>query len=149
MKFVKSFIELCSYYRQFEQAFAEKAKPLMDLTKYKILFIWGPAQQNSFNVLKQCLTNVAVLTYPDYTKTFKIHPDACGYELGAKLLQRVDWVERSLVFESRVMTTSERNFSITKKECLALVWAVKKFRSYIWGYPIRIVTDHHALCWNQ
>jgi hypothetical protein len=42
------------------------------------------------------------------------------------------------------MTPSERNFSITEKECLALVWVVKKFRQFILGCPIKIVTDHHA-----
>jgi hypothetical protein len=57
--------------------------------------------------------------------------------------------ERPLAFASRIMTASERNYSITEKEFLAFVWAVKKFRFSIWRRPIRIVTDHHALCWLQ
>ncbi|KZS02652.1 Uncharacterized protein APZ42_000229, partial [Daphnia magna] len=28
-----------------------------------------------------------------------------------------------------------------------LVWAMKKFHCYIWGMTVRVVTDHHALCW--
>ena len=28
-----------------------------------------------------------------------------------------------------------------------MVWAVKKFHSYIWGAEVKVVTDHHALFW--
>ena len=30
---------------------------------------------------------------------------------------------------------------------MAIIWALKKFRSIIWGCEIKVVTDHHALCW--
>jgi hypothetical protein len=39
------------------------------------------------------------------------------------------------------------NYSISEKECLALVWAVGKFKAYILGCRIRVLTDHHSLCW--
>jgi hypothetical protein len=65
------------------------------------------------------------------------------------LLQLQDGAEKPLAFASRVMSACEQNYSITEKECLALVWAVKKFRFFIWGHPIKIVTDHHVLCWLQ
>ena len=149
VKWVKSFLGLVSYYRRFFPGFAEVAKPLMDLTKDKTLFIWGASHQKSFDELKERLANAAVLAYPDYSLEFEIHPDACGYGVGAVLVQRQMGEERPLAFASRIMTASERNYSITEKECLALVWAVKKFRFFIWGRPIRIVTDHHALCWLQ
>jgi len=42
---------------------------------------------------------------------------------------------------------SEENYPITGKECLALVWATKKFRPFIWDQKVKKVTDHHAMCW--
>ena len=95
------------------------------------------------------LAGAATLAYPDPEAVFEIHPDACGYGIGAVLLQQQDGTERPLAFASRLMSSSERNYSITEKECLALIWAIKKFRPYIFGCPLKIVTDHHALCWLQ
>jgi RNase H-like domain found in reverse transcriptase len=88
-----------------------------------------------------------VLTHPDPTKPMEIHPHASAYGIGALLVQRDEEKERPLAYASRLLCRSEENYSITEKECLALVWAVKKFRPFIWGQPIKVVTDHHAICW--
>ncbi len=144
---MRSFVGLCSYYRRFIDKFAQLAKPLTDLTRKGITFTWGAAQQESFELLKAAMTETLLLAFPDYSLPFEIHPDACGYGLGAVLLQKVGGVDRPLAYASRLMTTCEQNYSVTEQECLALVWAVVKFRTYVWGRPITIVTDHHALCW--
>lgn len=39
------------------------------------------------------------------------------------------------------------NYSITDKECLAVVWASCKLCPYIYGHLFNIITGHHVLCW--
>ncbi|KZS08318.1 Uncharacterized protein APZ42_027712 [Daphnia magna] len=90
VKFIKSFLGLCSYYRRHIPGFAEVAKPLFDLAKEKSLFIWTLTHQERFDKLKQMLADAATLAYPDMTAEFKIHPDACGYGIGAVLIKKED-----------------------------------------------------------
>jgi hypothetical protein len=73
--------------------------------------------------------------------------DACGYGIGAVLSQTKDGKECPLAYASRLLSKAEINYSITEKECLALIWALQKFCCFIWGCKVIIVTDHEALCW--
>ena len=43
------------------------------------------------------------------------------------------------------MTGAKRNYFVTKKECLGVLSALKKFRHYLLGSSIVIHVDHHAL----
>ena len=87
------------------------------------------------------------LAHPDYSKGFEIHPDVCDYGIGAALVQERGGVDRPIAFASRILRKAERNYSITEKECRAIVWAPMKFWLYVWGAKIIVKTDHHALCW--
>ncbi|KAI9552626.1 pol polyprotein [Daphnia sinensis] len=147
VKRVQSFLGLCSYYRRHIQGFASIARPLTTLTKKEIPFTWGESQISSFNTLKQALTSAPVLAHPNYELPMEIFPDACGYGIGGVLAQRIEEAERPIAYASRLLTKSEVNYSITEKECLALVWCLSKFRCFVWGCKVKVVTDHQALCW--
>ncbi|KAI9555011.1 pol polyprotein [Daphnia sinensis] len=136
---------LCSYYRPHIKDFSIISRPLILLTKKDA--------ESSFNTLKQALLAAPVLAHPNYDLPMEIIPDACGYGIGAVLAQRVEGQgkhnigKHPLAYASRLLSSSEINYSITEKECLALVWALKKFKGYVWGCKIVVVTDHQALCW--
>ena len=50
----------------------------------------------------------------------------------------------AIYFISKNLTAAELNYTVTKKEMLAVVHAVNKFRHYITGYEIFVHTDHFA-----
>jgi hypothetical protein len=46
-----------------------------------------------------------------------------------------------------MLNNSEKNYSTTQKELLAIVWGCKKYRPYLYGTKFTIVTDHKPLKW--
>ena len=66
--------------------------------------------------------------------------------MGAVLAQRNEHgKELQIAFASKLLNAAQRNYSISEKEGLAVVWALGKFRNLIYGYPLEIHTDHKPL----
>ncbi|GFV09094.1 retrovirus-related Pol polyprotein from transposon gypsy [Trichonephila clavipes] len=76
-----------------------------------------------------------------FQKPFELFTDASSIGVGAVLNQE----QRPVVFASRTLSAAERNYAVTERECLALVWALNKFRTYLGSLPINVITDHAAL----
>ncbi|UYV82809.1 hypothetical protein LAZ67_22000949 [Cordylochernes scorpioides] len=143
----RSFLGLSSYYRCFIKSYANKSRPLNSLLKKDEKFIWGEEQDESFRILKQELGSSPVLGHFVEGAETHVHTDASSYGLGAVLVQIQNDAERPIAYASRTLTKAEKNYSTTEKECLAVVWALGKFRPYLYGRPFTVVTDHHSLCW--
>jgi hypothetical protein len=71
--------------------------------------------------------------------------DASATGLGAVLSQEVKGQEKVVEFASRTLNKAERNYSATKHECLAIVWATEHYEYYLFGAPFTIHTDHDPL----
>ena len=76
-----------------------------------------------------------------------VDTDASGEGLGAVLSQVVGGCEHILAYASRVLSNNERKYCATRREMLALVWAVHHFRPYLYGKEFQIRTDHNCLKW--
>ena len=92
---VRAFLGLAGYYRRFCKEYSKVARPLHDLTHLDIPFIWGPAQQNAFEVLKTKLTEAPVLSYPDPGKPYVLYTDASRLAVGYVLSQEQEGLEKS------------------------------------------------------
>ncbi|CAK8672603.1 unnamed protein product [Clavelina lepadiformis] len=146
IKDVRQFLGLASYYRKFVRDFAKIAAPLYDLTKPQKQFCWNDKFLHSFNLLKDSLVTNPVLRYPDFTQQFILDTDASNSSLGCVLSQIVDGEEHPVSYASRSLTKAERNYSTTRKELLAIVYGVQKFRCYL-GTAFLLRTDHASLRW--
>jgi hypothetical protein len=133
MKDVRSFLGLASFYRRLVPNFAYMAKPLTELIKKDVAFIWGERQQKAFEKLKEVLCSDTVLAYPDFSKQFVLTTDASKIAVAAILSQVQNGVERSISYGSRQLNQTERNYSASELEVLVLLWSTKHFRSYLYG----------------
>ncbi|UYV73254.1 hypothetical protein LAZ67_10002363, partial [Cordylochernes scorpioides] len=147
LKEVRSFLGLSSYYRRFIPNYAHIAQPLNALLKKDSVFSWNIEERHAFEALKSALISEPVLGHFDHSSPTEIHTDARNYGIGAVLAQIQKGKERAIAYASRTLNKAERNYSTTERECLAIIWAIGKFRPYVFGRPFTIVTDHHSLCW--
>nr|GFC68437.1 DNA-directed DNA polymerase [Tanacetum cinerariifolium] len=71
--------------------------------------------------------------------------DASDYTVGAVLGQRIEKHFRPIHYASKTMNQAEANYTTTEKEMLAVVYAFKKFYSYLIMNKSIVYTDHSAL----
>jgi hypothetical protein len=148
VKDVRSFLGLAGYYRRFVPNFSTIARPLNNLLRKDNLFQWTPDCMTAFEQLKKALTSAPILARPDFDKAFLLSTDASKKGLGAVLSQHDDeGRERVISYASRGLTPAEKNYSATELECLAVVWAVGKYKHYLHGSNFTLTTDHQALQW--
>lgn len=101
----------------------------------------------AFEVCKTLLTNDPILKYPEFDKPFILTTDASNFAIGAVLSQGSLNNDKPTCYASRTLSDAEVNYSTIEKEMLAIIWAVKHVRPYLYGKKFTIVTDHKPLTW--
>ena len=147
LKEVRSFLGLAGYYRRFVKNFAQIAAPLNALMRKGESFKWTPEAQASFDTLKAMLTSPPILAMPNDSGDLILDADTSDHSLGAVLSQVQNGTERVIAYASRSLDRREVNYCITRKELLAVVYAVKYFRQYLLGRSFKIRTDYATLTW--
>lgn len=144
-KELQSFIGFCNFYRKFADHHASKISPLIELIKTGIPWRFGSAELEMFNSVKKSFTD-QYLSHPMFDSEFYLQTDASKLGLGAELFQYSSTGERRTIsFASRTLNSAEKNYSITELELLSVVFACVKFRVFILGYKVNVLTDHQAL----
>ncbi|XP_070174274.1 uncharacterized protein [Littorina saxatilis] len=151
-KEVRRFLGMLGFYRRYVPHFSEIALPLTNLTKGKKFeaIEWTPACQEAFECLKETLVSQPVVRLPDPEKAFVLRTDASDVGLGAVLLQADEKGDLQPVsYASKKLIPAEINYSTIEKECLAMVWGIRKFEPYLFGQHFTLMTDHQPLQYLQ
>lgn len=146
-KQVRSFLGLVGYYREYIPNFAAIAVPLTDLTRkgQPNIVEWSDAQDIAFRTLKKCISSNPILQMPDFSKMFILQTDASEDGLGAALTQEFAGKHHPVMYASKKLLPREKKYSTIERECLALVWAIRKFMTYLYGREFVVQTDHQPL----
>ena len=132
---------MAGYYRRFIQDFSRIAVPLTALTRKSVKFEWGNKQNESFEILKQKLTNAPILALPEGTEDFVVYCDASHTGMGCVLMQRT----KVIAYASRQLKTHEKNYTTHDLELGAIIFALKLWRHYLYGVKFIVYTDHKSL----
>nr|GEZ31181.1 reverse transcriptase domain-containing protein [Tanacetum cinerariifolium] len=108
-------------------------------------FIFSEDCIKSFQTLKKKLTEAPILIAPNWDLPFELMCDASDFAICVVLGQRHEKHFRPIHYASKTLTDAESNYTTTEKEMLAVVYAFKKFWSYLIINKCIVNTDHSAL----
>jgi hypothetical protein len=139
---VRSFHGLESFYRKFIRNFSGISAAMMDTVKKRNkYFHWMKEAEQSFNLLKQNITEQPILVLPDFQKTFQVKCDASGFAIGAVLSQE----DKPITYFSEKLNEAKEKYSTYDKVFYAVIQALKKWRHYLVPREFILYSDNHAL----
>ena len=147
-KDVRSLIGFFSYFRAFIPSLAEKIKIITDLTQKHIpnKVPWESVHQTALETLKSDLCNATALHVIDFSKDFGLLVDASSTSIGCCLIQWADdGSENPIAFASMKLSPTQSRWSTIEREAFAVIWALRKFRSWIFLSKIVVFSDHNPL----
>ena len=142
---VRSFIGMCSYYRRFIPNFFHIAEPIIALTRKYAHFKWSDTHQRTFEYLKDSLTAVPLLVYPDSNKPYVLYTDSSDTCIGTCLTQKCDGDEKPIYYLCHKLSRSQCKWSVVEKEAFAIHFALQKLDYYLHNSHFVIRTDHKPL----
>jgi len=145
---LKSFIELCNYYKIYVQDFITIAHPFYALLKKDVAWTWSDEAQEAFNTLKEKFSKFLILKRHDFNKVFILRTDWSALGIGAIFGQLdEEGKEYVIAYASQNNNKAESNYSSYEGECLAVVWVIIHFKPYLYGTNFILYTDHQPIKW--
>ncbi|GJU26200.1 reverse transcriptase domain-containing protein [Tanacetum coccineum] len=100
---------------------------------------------NAFKLLKEKIICAPVIVSPNWNLPFEFMYDASDFAVGAILGQKDGKNVHPIYFASKTLNAAQQNYTITKKELMAVVFAFENFQSYMVLSKTIVHTDHSAL----
>jgi hypothetical protein len=141
VKEIRGFLGMAGYYRRFIEGFLKIAGPMTKLLRKNTPFEWTKKCEESFQELKKRLTTAPILTVPETGKDYTVYCDASKNGLGCVLMQD----RKVIAYVSRQLKPHEVNYPTHDLELAAVVFALKKWKQFLYGVKCELYTDHKSL----
>ncbi|GAM24024.1 hypothetical protein SAMD00019534_071990, partial [Acytostelium subglobosum LB1] len=142
-KAMQSFLGLVNFYSSFIPKLAELTSELYEVAKVKGNIKLTEQQTYLVNTIKDSISDKSQLVIPNRNKCLELYTDASSIALGSTVNQRDDNGSLQLVAAfSRKLNESERMFTTTIRETMAIIETLKKYESMLIDSELLIKTDH-------
>jgi len=96
--------------------------------------------------VQDALQRTIVLVHYNSRLPLILATDARSYGVGAVLSHRYpDGTERILQYASQTLTNTQRKYAQIDGEAYAIIFRIKKFHQYLYGYKFTLITNHRPL----
>jgi len=141
-----------SYFRRFLPDFAALSASFTNLLKKsnKEKFVWTEEAEADFQRIKKIITQTPVLKLFDSNLPTELRCDCSDLGASGVLLQLHEekkWYP--VMYCSKKLNTTQRNYTTTHKELLAIIYSVARFEQYLYNIKFTIITDHNSLIFIQ
>src|SRR5277367_1848747 len=143
---IRAFLGLTGFYSRWISRYADLAVGLTDCLKKEGFTELPPEAIKSVYMLKEALSHEPVLTAPNYERDFYLETDASAKAVSAILSQQDDKGNlRPIAYASRKLQPREQKYGSSELELLAVIFGLSKYKSYLFGMKVIIVSDHQCL----
>ena len=137
MEMMRSLLGLVNYLNRFSPHLAE----LSELLRQNMEFELTESVHVAFSRTKEEISKNVTLPYFNPGRPTTLQTDASKRGLGAVILQD----SRPVMFASRALTGSERNYQNLERECLVTIWGMEKFHYFLYGKEFTLETNQKPL----
>ncbi|XP_070385024.1 uncharacterized protein [Dermacentor albipictus] len=143
---VRRLLGMVNHLARFLSHISDVTAPIRTLLNKSASWVWRHEQKAALEKIKELLMSDRCMAKYHPSNATTVSADASSFGLGAVFLQTQPSGERRPVaFASRSMTDTEKRYSQTEKEALAMTWAIQRFDEFVHGIPFDVESDHLPL----
>ena len=146
LKQLRSFLGAVNQFNKFMPNLAAISFPFRSISKKIAEWTWNTDHETAIKKINEEIKKVVELSHFKRNQEIRIICNASKQGSGAVLQQNQSLGEwKPICFASRFLRKFEAIYSINELELLAIVWAVKHFKNYVFGVKFKTISDHKAL----
>lgn len=148
VKEVQKFVGMLNYFRHLIFNYAEIIKPIVNLTKKNIPFIWNEQCQNALEKVQEIILEKPTIKNIENDKPLYLVTDASRTAICGILMQKENNKFFPVQFYSKILTPAEARYPSIRRELYAIFRSVKQFHEHLYGKKFIILTDAKPLTFH-
>ena len=140
----KSFCGVVNYLAIFCPELQKLLRPIYELTKKTVKFVWTQQHQKCFTEIKKRLSEYPVLHLPTTTGRFILYSDTSRQHAGSAMWQMQNGQPKLIGYSSKTLPKACLNYSVTELEMFGLSINLHQWNHLIAKIDFDCATDHLA-----